>query len=196
MKDITFICSAIVSGTSMIAKVCMDHGGWFGSTEDSSEMRYEVYENARFRQLCRNALKIDNDLNGQNLHSLFVEFFSSLPDDRKIVLKYPKAYMLLNEFKKVLGTNFKVVYVIRNPFMRAVSIQKKDGGNTVPLSLADWNDAYVFITESLTDIDVYPILFERFFLEPKLEAKKLLEFVGLEYEQVDISGIDSKKKHF
>jgi hypothetical protein len=125
VKNITFICSAIISGTSMVAKVCMDNGAWFGTTEDSSSMIYDVYENARFLQLCRNTLGIDKDLQGENLFQLFQEFFDELPENETIVLKYPKSFYLLDNFKKMIGNDFKVVYVMRNPFTRATSIQKK-----------------------------------------------------------------------
>ena len=196
MKDITFICSAIISGTSMVAKVCMDHGAWFGTTEDSSSMIYDVYENARFRQLCRNALGIDKDLRGQNLFQLFQEFFEGLPENEKIVLKYPKSFYLLDDFKKIIGSDFKVVYVMRNPFMRAISIQKKNGGNIIPNYLVDWNDTYTYMAQHTRGTDVYTVIYERFFLEPGIEAKKLLDFIGLKYDKIDVSGIDSSKRHF
>ena len=198
MKDITFICGAIVSGTSMIMKLCLDHGAWGGLTVDASQMNYDVYENSRFRQLCRNAIGLQKDLEGEDLNQLFQAFFDSLPEGEKIVLKYPKSFYLLPGFMSMLGPNFKVVYVLRNPFQRAVSVMKKNGGNQANLAWAmqDWNEAYTFLSQKTKGIDLYPVLYERFFIEPELETKKLVDFIGLSYDKIDVSSIDTGKKHF
>lgn len=159
-------------------------------------MIYDVYENTRFRQLCRNSLGIDKDFQGENLFQLFQEFFEGLPENETIVLKYPKSFYLLNDFRKMIGNDFKVAYVMRNPFTRATSIQKKNGVNIIPNYLVDWNDTYTYMGQYTRGSDVYTVIYERFFLEPEIEANKLLDFIGLKYDKIDISGIDSSKRHF
>lgn len=96
----------------------------------------------------------------------------------------------------MIGPNSQVVYVMRNPMMRAISIQKKDGGNTVANSLVDWNDPYTSLATKTEGIAVYTVLYERFFLDPEREAKKLPNFIGLEYDKIDVSGIDPKRTTF
>lgn len=196
MSNITIICGAIFSGTSMIAKLCLDNGAWLGQTAHGDSTDYDIYENARFRQLCRNAIAIDNDLKGQNLASLFSLFFNRLPKNHKIILKYPKSFYLLRFFKDSLTLDFKVVYVIRNPYTRAMSYQRKTNIPNFAVALQEWNEAYLYLTQQTIDLDVYPLLYERFFVEPLLETKKLFSFIGLQPDIIDISAIDTSKKHF
>ncbi len=196
--NVTIIAGAIYSGTSMVAKICKDNGIWLGDTLDSHGIKkdYKIYENARFLQLCKNALGMEKDLQGQDINQLFIEFFQQLPKDKPVVLKFPESFYLLDHMKSKLGLNFKVIYVMRNPYQRALSYQKRTNALNYVTALHDWNEAYIRLSQHTKGIDVYTILYERFFTEPEIETKKMLDFIGVDYETVNVSSIDKGLKRF
>ena len=188
---ITLIIGASRSGTSMLAQLCQDNAAWMGDVtgkEYDPKAGYDQCENRRFRQLCRNKLLIDNDLAASDLHQCFVEFFESLPDET-IVLKYPKAFYILD----YLGTlaTFKLVFVIRNPWLRSLSYMDKDGGS-FSRGLYEWEQAYSAVINAAMPSHI--AIFERFFTHPQDEAARMLDFIGL--PTTDISCIDSQKRHY
>jgi len=201
--SLTLIIGASFSGTSMIAHVCHANGAWMGEilTEPPEEYResqhYDLYENITFRSLCRNALNIDTEIDKKSLDKLFKAFFVSLPTDSEcVVLKYPKAFYLLPALRDKLQVEPKLVNVIRNPFRRAFSYVQRTQVFNVPYALMEWDQAYMQAAEATDGLDMYTILYERFLKEPEMEAKQLFDFIGLKPEKVDVSMVDTGKRHF
>lgn len=195
-KKVTFICSASMSGTSMVAKVMFDNGAWSGDLKDYSEGGYEIYENERFRQLCRNCLRIDRDLGDQDFMQLFSEFFKSLPENENIVLKYPKSFNLMEAFIKFFGhrLDMRIIYVIRNIYQRAISYQERTEVKNFAAGLYEWNAAYLALAK--VPLPLYTVLWEHIFIMPEDEVSRLLTFAGIQFEELDLSAIDQSQRHF
>lgn len=198
---LTIICGAPYSGTSMIAHLCYAHGAWMGrmavhmTAEEKANLQskdYEVYENLRFWQLCRNALRIGSDIPQDSLLSEFTSFFKTLPVDRPVVLKYPKACYLLRSFKEELLLDFQVVFVIRNPWKRMVSFSKKEPDPDVTIALKEWEFNYELACR--LDVPMLIVAYERFIGAPECETRRLLEFVGLHPDKIDTSVIKPEMK--
>ena len=191
MRNITIVCGAIISGTSMIAKLCHANSAWMGELESSNTKGFDVYENKEFRYLCRNALEIEHSVPPNQAIQQFKLFYESLPEDKPIVLKYPKSLFLFEEFLKIF--DFKAVYVLRNPFFRAKSLAEKNGDDAYRESLEEWHMTYQQILR-FKGLNVYTLLWERFFVDPEMETKRLADFIGLPTRNTD--SIDLSKRHF
>lgn len=201
--SLTVIIGASFSGTSMIAHVCHANGAWMGKilTEPPEEYKdsqhYKLYENITFRSLCRNALNIDTEIKKSDIDKLFKAFFTALPSDNEcVVLKYPKAFYLLPAFRDKFGLKPKLVNVMRNPWRRAFSYVQRSQVFNVPYALMEWDQAYMQASEGTEGMEVYTVLYERFLLEPEMEAGQMLDFIGLQPEKIDVSMVDKGKRHF
>lgn len=195
---LTLIMGASYSGTSLVAKLCHNNGAWMGDClvempdQYKATQDYQLYENRRFRQLCRNALRIDSDLRGKNIEGMFQLFFKSIPDDQPAVVKYPKSFYLIEAFDH-LGIDFQVIYVIRNPWQRSIRWLTREPSDNFCQGLAEWNDAYLAMSK-MTRRRLHAVIFERLVSDPQSETQRLMEFVGLEGEP-DISAVDKGKQH-
>ncbi len=192
--SLTLILGASRSGTSMVANLCQANGAWMGEVTMSEHDRYDQYENKSFRQFCRNMLGIDSDLPKAGMFIKFREFFDSLPTDTEsVVLKYPKAFMLLPFLRSRFGLTPKTIYVLRNPWKRGISQTQKDNP-TFTQSLAEWEGAYDTMTLHTKGLPFHVAMFERFFIDPEGETRRMIDFIGLKPKLVDTSCIDDTKR--
>jgi len=196
--SLTLILGASRSGTSMVAQLCHANGAWMGDVtlkEYDPQAGYDQYENRAFRTLCRNMLHIDNNLPQAGLYVRMRAFLDSLPTDTEpVVLKYPKAFLLLPFFRSQCDLDAKIVYVIRDPWRRGTSVIKKDAASFTQ-SLSEWEMAYNAMAVHTRGLSLHIAMFERFFYYPAGETVALLDFIGIDYKiPVDISCIDDKKR--
>jgi len=196
--NLTLILGASRSGTSMVAQLCHDNGAWMGDVwkgEFAGKFGYEHYENKDFRDLCRGFLGIEQDRIGclTDYNQDLRKFWDSLPDDVPVVLKYPKAFHLLHHFRSVHQIEPKIVYVMRDPWKRADSQTKKDNASHTQ-SLSEWEACYNTITVHTKGLPLHIAMFERFFIDPQGETKRMLDFIGVQPNPMNTRCIDIGKR--
>jgi len=129
VKPIIIICGANHSGTSAVAEFLINHGAYAGLTDGQtcdSERPYQTYENIKFKRWCQTKIGstlepefpvTDREL--QNYMGL------RLPENRTIVLKYPKSFACLHLLPD-FGRPVKVLCVLRSiPTLRRSYVVKR-----------------------------------------------------------------------
>jgi hypothetical protein len=195
MTGLTFIMGANYSGTSMVARVCHDNGAWMGNytTGYDETLPYDKYESSELAMLCRTGLGFEWHYDPAKLEDLFREFFASLPvETEAVVLKYPKSYAFIPDFRDKYGLKFQIVQVLRDPVDRAAFCCKQIPGFAPQTAIDMWRDAYSSIATTAVGIPLYTVLYERFLVEPLIETRNLLKFIGLPTRKIDISGIERR----
>ena len=183
IKPIILVCGANYSGTSMVAKLLIDNGGWVGDldTSFSPEVPYPRYEDKFFHSFCRRVLGIEK---GEHNNKEIVDYLNSLPKDKVVILKYPKAVLLANALAGVTDRQIKMVFVVRNPRVNIVSAAEKNR-TELPNELTYLGSIHDLGTKYTGEY--YPAIFER--LLAKREVKELLGFCELKPEKIVTSAI-------
>ena len=123
------------SGTSAVAKLLLDNGAVSGACESSVSkiLPYQKYEDRVFVPWCAQKIGFPDAFQDKNAISddMLIDYLSNdLGNADVIMLKYPKAALLLKEIEKIAeaaGRDLRAVWVLRNPYEAVKSSIEKTG---------------------------------------------------------------------
>lgn len=166
---IVIIAGSNRTGTSYIAEILVNNGGYIPNIE-KAKLEYNTYEDKNFKGLTKELIK--NRYNKQKL----LEFKMSLPKNKLIILKYPKASLVINKWLEIFP-NAKYIYVLRNPAKSLWKSVSKFGHYILPLWFKYWKEYNKGYNNMINIRNLYIISFERLLKYKKEETNKLLRFI-------------------
>ncbi len=187
MKPIILVCGTPHSYTSLTSKFLIDNGGFTTHLWDNPkfDLPYSRYENKEIQDFV-------NDRKNFKKKDL-TDFFKSLPTDKIVTLKAPLLILFINEIRQFTDREIKVVYVFRNPEDIVLSSMDKSGKSFIyHYEKVAWT--YNFMVKC--SYPVYPLVAERLILKDEYTAKSLLEYCGLNHDNINFGSIDPDKLKF
>ena len=177
-SPIVIVCGVPHSYTSMISKFLKDNGAHSQETWDNPKwnLSYSRHEDKELQTFVDKRSKFQKyDLAG---------YFKSFPVDQVGLSKAPLSTFFLNELPQYTDRKIKVVFVMRNPEQIIQSSLEKSGKSFIfYFERIAW--MYRFIQDCI--LEVLPFMAERI----KQDATRLLDFCGLEVDEIDYSSIRS-----
>lgn len=133
---IVFILGMHRSGTSAVAGILNIAGGWVGETLGPAKDNPKgFFENKEFMRINRRLLRVNggrwddppNIIEFKDIKSRMVKFLESLPKDKVIILKDPRAALTFHLWHKLIpGDDIRIINVKRNSEAIAKSLQKRN----------------------------------------------------------------------
>ena len=117
------------SGTSAVAKLLLDNGAVSGNCESAvgEILSYQKYEDQMFVQWSTQKIGFPDAFENKKAitDDMMIDYLSNdLGNADVIMLKYPKAALLLEEIEKIAeaaGRELRVVWVLRKPYVAVTS---------------------------------------------------------------------------
>lgn len=197
MKPIIIVCGVNHSGTSLVAKLLIDNGGYIGETDSgpTDATPYEKYEDKVLKEYISSILQGgtgSTPFAPPDTHTAMYKHLNELPD-KVCILKHPKAVFHLDTFDAMVPRKIKVVFVLRELYPNIESIISKTG-------LSD-EDAYV--EYSLYHYwlckyggSIHVTCFERILEDKGDEISRLLEFCELDANDYSKEAINTEMVTF
>ena len=182
-KTLIIVSGTNHSGTSAVAKFLMDNGAVSGNCESSVSdiLPYQKYEDQMFVQWCTQKIGFPDAFENKKeiTDDMMIDYLSNdLGNADVIMLKYPKAALLLEEIEKIAEAaerKLRVVWALRNPY-EAITSSVEKTGNKFDQEFFYYAATWDMVTNWRGEL--YPVLIERL-IRYEIDVDKLLQFCGL-----------------
>lgn len=184
MKPIILVTGIPQSYTSVVSKFLLDNGGYSNDLmgDPNEVLPYERFESKNLEAYIQKRKWFKQaDL---------TEFFNELPTDQVVTLKMPFIIQFINDLDNYTQREIRVVYIVRNPQDAILSSMKKSGRSFIYFfERLVWYHNFI----ANCKFPVYTLIPEHILLKHPFTSKALLDYCGLNSEDISFSGIDDKK---
>lgn len=185
LNPILLVTGVPHSFTSAVSNFLLDNGAvTVDLTEhDTSERaNYRKYESRELIEYTQERMKFRK--------SDLTKYFSKIPDNQVVLLKYPLAIWFSEEIQSFTERPVKVVFVMRNPRdIIASNIEKSGTSFIYNFERTSW----LYAKMASCELPTFTLISERLLQGDQGLAKRLLNFCSLDTGNVSFESIDPSK---